>query len=100
MFQAVVELKVMFDNRKDRARIVFKGATRCLLTDFLIQNIIYSVEVLSDFSSREFQQARSSLDSSYPWGRDKPPKAIASVSASIGADLLIEFDSLEVHAEW
>ncbi|WP_143746416.1 hypothetical protein [Caballeronia catudaia] len=99
MFSKVVELTLMFDNRKDRARLRFSGATRCLVKDFLIQNIIYSVDVLSDFESQEFKQARSALDCSYPWGKDKPPKPIASISASIGADLLIEFDSVDVESE-
>ncbi|WP_321883776.1 hypothetical protein [Paraburkholderia bannensis] len=99
MFDSVVELRLMFDNRKDRVRVTFKGATRCLVKDFLIQNIIYSIDILSDFESKEFIQARSDLDASYPWGKDKAPKPIASISASIGAELLIEFDSVEVDSE-
>ena len=99
MVGEIVELKLMFDNRKDRARVLFKGATRCLVNDFLIQNIIYSMDVLSDYDSEAFKQARSALDKSYPWGRDKAPKQIVSISASIGADLLIEFESIEVISE-
>jgi hypothetical protein len=96
MFNSVVELSVMFDNRKDRARLIFRGATRCLVKDFLIQNIIFSIDVLSNYESQEFKQAQLDLDNSYPWGKDKSPKPIALISASIGAELLIEFDSVEV----
>lgn len=99
MFEAVVELRLLFDNRKDRVRVVFRGATRCLVKDFLIQNIISSMTVLSDFESPQFKQARSALDNSYPWGEDGPPRLIASIDASIGADALIEFDSVEVYPE-
>ncbi|MCE4543225.1 MULTISPECIES: hypothetical protein [unclassified Caballeronia] len=99
MFNEIVELKLMFDDRKSRVRLRFNGATRCLVRDFLIQNIIHSVDVLTDYASPEFKQARSTLDGSYPWGKDKPPKPIASVSASIGADLLVEFESLDVDPE-
>lgn len=99
MFGEIVELNLMFDDRKVRARVLFKGATRCLMNEFLIQNIIYSMDVLSDYESDKYKQVRQALDNSYPWGRDKAPKPIASVSATIGAELLIEFDSLEVLSE-
>ncbi|HEX3636166.1 MAG TPA: hypothetical protein VHV99_11860, partial [Paraburkholderia sp.] len=51
-----VELRLMFDNRKDHARVIFKGASRCLMNDFLIQNIIYSMDVLKDFESDEYKR--------------------------------------------
>ncbi|WP_157652298.1 hypothetical protein [Burkholderia ubonensis] len=96
MDKEVVELYLMFDNKKDRARLLFKGATRCWCNDFLIQNIIYSIKVLTDFNSDEYRQALAALDKSYSWGKGKPLKSIASVQATLGAELLVEFDSLEV----
>jgi hypothetical protein len=99
MFGEIIELKLMFDDRKDRVRLTFSGATRCLMNEFLIQNIIHSMNLLSDFASPEFKQARATLDGSYPWGKDRAPKPIVSITASIGADLLIEFDSVTVVPE-
>jgi hypothetical protein len=93
-----VELRLMFDNRTDRARAIFKGASRCLVNGFLIQNIIYSTKVLMDYSADDYGQALDALDQSYPWGRNKPRKNIAVITASLGAELLIEFDSLEIES--
>ncbi|MGS0895849.1 hypothetical protein ACVBGC_25450 [Burkholderia stagnalis] len=86
----------MFDNKQDRARLVFKGATRCWCNDFLIQNIISSIKVLTDFNSDEYLQALATLDKSYSWGKGQPLKSIASVQATLGAELLVEYDSLEI----
>jgi hypothetical protein len=94
--QRGVVLNVLFDNRKDRARIVLSGATRCLMRDFLIQNIILSTKVLADFGSDEYCAALAALDKSYPWGRNRPHKSIVSIEATLGAELLIECDSFEV----
>ncbi|TKC85994.1 hypothetical protein FAZ69_22045 [Trinickia terrae] len=91
-----VELRLLFDNKKDHARLVFKGASRCLVNDFLIQNIISSMEVLTDFEANEYKRALDALDSSYSWGRNKPRKNIAAITATLGAELFIEFDSLAV----
>jgi hypothetical protein len=99
MDKEVVELRLMFDNKKDRVQLSFSGATRCWVNDFLIQNIIYSIKVLTDFNSDEYQKALDLLDKSYPWGEGKPLKKIASIQATLGAELLIEFDSLEVEPE-
>ncbi|AXL49003.1 hypothetical protein DSC91_000634 [Paraburkholderia caffeinilytica] len=93
-----VELRLMFDNKKDYARVIFKGASRCLVNDFLIQNIIYSMEVLTDFEADEYKQALGALDNSYSWGRNKPRKNIAAITATLGAELFIEFDSLAVES--
>ncbi|MFT4063984.1 hypothetical protein [Paraburkholderia sp.] len=99
MDRQVVDLRLMFDNRKDRVRLSFTGATRCWVNDFLIQNIIYSIKVLTDFNSDEYRKALALLDKSYSWGEGKPLKNIAFVQATLGAELFIEFDSLEVEPE-
>ncbi|EEA00365.1 hypothetical protein BH160DRAFT_4312 [Burkholderia sp. H160] len=62
MDNEAVELCLMFDNKKDRVRLSFNGATRCWVNDFLIQNIIYSIKVLTDFNSDEYRKALASLD--------------------------------------
>lgn len=99
MDQQMVELHLMFDNRKDRAQLIFKGATRCWCNDFLIQNIIASIKVLIDFNSDEYKQALAALDKSYAWGKGQPLKSIAVVQATLGAELLVEFDALEIRPE-
>ena len=88
----------MFDNKKDHARVVFKGASRCLVHNFLIQNIIYSMDVLTDFDSDKYKRALDALDNSYSWERNKPRKNIAAITATLGAELFIEFDSLTVES--
>lgn len=92
----VVELALMFDNRKDRARARFQGVTRCLVNDFLIQNIIYDVKVLTDFESSDYKLALDALEKSYFGKEHWPNKAIASIRATIGAELLIEFDTVDI----
>ncbi|KXU89342.1 hypothetical protein CI15_09975 [Paraburkholderia monticola] len=99
MDKEVVELHLMFDNKKDRVRLSFGGATRCWVNDFLIQNIIDAIKVLTDFNSDADRKALALLDKTYSWGKGKPLKNIAVVEASLGAELLIEFDSLEVEPE-
>ncbi|MFC0402857.1 hypothetical protein [Paraburkholderia rhizosphaerae] len=99
MDKQVVDLQLIFDNKIDRVRLRFKGATRCLVDDFLIQNIIYSMEVLSVHESDAYKQALSRLDRSYPWGKDQPLKKIASIQATLGAELLVEFESMEAVPE-
>jgi len=94
-----VELRLMFDNKTDRIRVLFKGASRCLINDFLIQNIISSTVVLTDFESDEYKRALDALDKSYPWGKNKPRKKIVSITATLGAELLIEFDLLTIEAD-
>jgi hypothetical protein len=94
--QRRVVLNVLFDNRKDRARIVFSGATRCLMRDFLIQNIILRTKILANFESDEYAAALAALDTSYPWGRNQPRKVIVSIEATLGAELLVECDDVEV----
>ncbi|MEX3688844.1 hypothetical protein AB3X91_30555 [Paraburkholderia sp. BR14263] len=93
---SMVELDLMFDNKKDRARVQFKGATRCLARDFLIQNIIYDVKVLTEYDSHDYQRALLALEESYFGKENRPNKPIASVSATLGAELLIEFDTVDV----
>lgn len=96
MDRKLVELHLMFDNKNDHVHVRFSGATRCWINDFLIQNIIYSIKILSVFDGDEYKSALSLLDKSYSWGRDKPLKNIAVIAPTLGADVLIEFDTVEV----
>lgn len=96
MDHKVVELHLMFDNKRDHVRVQFCGATRCWVNDFLIQNIVYSIRILSTFDTDEYKKALNLLDKSYSWGRGKPLKNIAVIEPTLGADVLIEFDTVEV----
>jgi hypothetical protein len=89
-------LSLLFDNKRDRTRLIFKGASRCLVNDFLIQNIILSISILDDVESEGYRKARAALDKSYPWGKGNPSKKIAAIQATLGAELFIEFDSVEM----
>jgi hypothetical protein len=91
----VIELSLMFDNRKDRACVKFQGATRCFVNDFLIQNIIYDVKILTDFDASDYRRALDALEKSYFGKESRPNKPIAVLTATLGAELLIEFDTVE-----
>jgi hypothetical protein len=93
-----VVLNLLFDNRKDRVRLVFSGATRCWISEFLIQNIILTTKILTDFDSIEYAAALAALDKSYPWGRNQPRKLIVAIEATLGAELLIECEAVEAQS--
>jgi hypothetical protein len=80
--------------KKRLATICFHGATRFIVDGFAAQNIIYSLSVLSENSS-EYASARTALEASHPWGEDWPMKKIARISASLGAEVVVEFDSMQ-----
>jgi hypothetical protein len=76
--------------------LVFAGASRCIVSDFLIQNVIYDISIFSseDDPSR-YDEAIVRLNKSYPW----PPeelKKIAEIRPSVGADITIEFSTVSV----
>ncbi|APA84053.1 hypothetical protein BJG93_00530 [Paraburkholderia sprentiae WSM5005] len=73
--------------------LIFHGATRFLLTEMLIQNIVYDIKDLMPGSDAH-QHAKALLDKSY-WKVKKPGSRIITITASLGAELLIEFESLE-----
>jgi hypothetical protein len=80
-----------------RRKIRLGGATRCLLNDFLISNIIYEAKIISAHEEPELYQAEvARLDASYPakWSGTAPK--ILSISASVGMQGAIEFRDLEV----
>jgi hypothetical protein len=63
---------------------------------FHVQNIIYEVKVFTDFNSPECRSALHALEESYFGKESRPHKPIASISATLGAELLIEFDTVDV----
>jgi len=91
-----VHLELVSDDFREHATIIFMDATRCLVTDYGMENIVYSIDILSDFESPKFITARQVLDRSTPFGRGLPPKKIAMLTASFGGEAWIEFSGYRV----
>lgn len=73
--------------------LVFQGVTRFLLTEMLMQNIVYDIKNLIP-GSHAHQNAKVLLDKTY-WQVKKPGSRIIAITASLGAELFIEFESVE-----
>jgi hypothetical protein len=58
----------------------------------LIQNIVYSISILEP-GSRDYIDAAAKLENTY-WGHELKGKQIAFLSASPGAEMYIEYDSV------
>ncbi|AET93025.1 hypothetical protein BYI23_C008790 [Burkholderia sp. YI23] len=82
------------DYKKRFVTLRFENATRFIVDGFIAQNIVYSLTVLSE-SSTDYVSARTALEKSHPWGDNWPVKKIAKISASLGAEMTIEFDSMQ-----
>jgi hypothetical protein len=91
-----VHLELVSDDFRERKTIIFMDVTRCLVTDYGMENIVYSLDILSDFSSPKFTAARDILDRSTPFGRGLPPKKIAVLTASFGGEAWIEYSGYRV----
>jgi hypothetical protein len=85
-----------FDRFQSFHTIIFMGATRCLVTDYGMENIVYSLDMLSDFESPKFKVARQILDRSTPFGRGLPPQKIAVLTASFGGEAWIEYSKYRI----
>lgn len=89
-----MRIKIHFE--AERRVLVFAGASRCIVGDFLIHNAIYDISIFSseDDPSRS-DEAIARLNKSYPW----PPeelKKIAEIRPSVGADITIAFSTVSV----
>jgi hypothetical protein len=91
-----VHLDLLSDDFREHKTIIFMDTTRCLVTDYGMENIVYSIDLLSDFASPKFIAARQVLDRSTPFGRGLPPKKIAVLTASFGAEAWIEYGGYRV----
>ena len=94
--RSTVYLELVSDNFKEHKTIIFMDVTRCLVTDYGVENIVYSLDILSDFDSPKFMAARERLDQSTPFGSDLPPKKIAVLTASFGGEAWIEYSGYRV----
>lgn len=94
-----VHLELVSDDFKEHKTIIFMGATRCLVRDYGMENIVYSLEILTDFEAPKFKLARQVLDRSSPFGRGLAPKKIAVLSASFGGEAWIEYSKYRILSE-
>ncbi len=80
-----------------RKKIRFSGATRCLLNNWFIQNIIYEAKIISADKDPELYRAEiAPLDAQYPARLSMADQNILLISASIGVEGIIEFRDFEV----
>ncbi|MBW9103087.1 hypothetical protein [Paraburkholderia phenoliruptrix] len=87
-----IRIKIHFE--AERRVLVFAGASRCIVSNFLIQNVIYDISVFSseDDPSR-YDEAIARLNKSFPWP-PKESKKIAEIRPSVGADITIELSTV------
>ncbi|MBN3802115.1 hypothetical protein GXB81_03445 [Paraburkholderia sp. Ac-20336] len=79
-----------------RASVSFVGMNRCVLEDLGLQNIVYEIKVLEPGTPR-YEKAQLVLAKSQHW-TDRQPCKIAQLFSTCGAELVIEFETLEVIA--
>jgi hypothetical protein len=78
-------------------KIRFTGATRCLFNDWLIQNCISEAKIISVAEEPELYRAEIVLlEAKYPARLSGATGKILTISASIGAVGIIEFQDFEV----
>ncbi|MBR8279068.1 hypothetical protein KDX28_01025 [Burkholderia vietnamiensis] len=84
-------LRLSIHFQQQRKVLFFSGVSRCLLNNFLIQNVICELNILSASENPErYGVALGTLNEAYPW----PPseeKKIAMISPSVGAEMIVEF---------
>jgi|ERR1700710_1108675 hypothetical protein len=85
----IVLLRMRFGDRL--STLEFRGAKRFLLTEMLMQNIVYEVKLLEP-ASAAYRDAVARLDQSY-WKHDIADMKIAFVTASLGVEIIIEYES-------
>lgn len=79
-----------------RASVSFVGINRCVFENLGLQNIVYGIEVLEEGTGR-YESAQRRLDKAERWTDNKPSK-LAQLFSTCGAELIVEFDSLEIDA--
>lgn len=88
-----LELLLRLDKKKKL--MCFNEVTRCLISSFMIQNIIYEVHILDkDIFSERYKEYIKILDSTY--SAPPSPKHIAIVTPSVGAEAIVEFSDVQI----
>ncbi|WP_233886048.1 hypothetical protein [Paraburkholderia flagellata] len=83
--------------QEQRALVSFIGMNRCALQDFGLQNIVYRIEVLNPGTS-QYEKAQQILAKAQRW-TDSQPGKIARLFSTCGAEIIVEFDSIEIAME-
>jgi hypothetical protein len=85
-------LGLSFDRR--RAEVAFVGTSRCSVEHFGILNIVYDITIIGP-ADKSYSKALSLLAKSDRFSK-VCGQSIAFVAATAGAELFVEFDSLEI----
>ncbi|CAM2188413.1 conserved hypothetical protein [Paraburkholderia sacchari] len=85
-------LGLNFDDK--RATVTFAGTSRCVVEHFGMVNIVYDIKLLQPDDAR-YAKVLAVLEKSDRYSHT-PGHQIAVVSATAGAELVVEFDSLEI----
>jgi hypothetical protein len=80
-----------------RATITFRGVTRASIIDGGLLNIVNSIEMLKP-GNEAYPTAMAILEKSAHFGKRRADH-VAYVFATVGAEIAIEFDTLEINAE-
>jgi hypothetical protein len=91
-----VVLTLQSDNQRERATLTFSGAPRCVVEGFAAQNIIYELKSIEDFQAPSYKSALKALEQAHPWGNDWPLRKIVTISSSLGAEIIVEYDELTI----
>ncbi|SAL37885.1 hypothetical protein [Caballeronia telluris] len=83
-----------FDER--RATLTFAGTSRSAVEHFGLVNIVYEIKILQPEDTR-YEKALAVLEKADRYS-PKQGRYIALVAATAGAELVIEFESLEIEA--
>lgn len=82
----------------ERATVVFNETSRCTVEHFSVSNnIVFEIKILN-VEDANYDHALAMLSKSECFS-DTPGRQIAIVLATAGAELAIEFESLEIEAE-
>lgn len=79
-----------------RATVKFVGTRRCVVEHFGQLNIVYDIAILQP-GDRRYGEAQAALAKADRYS-EKPGRHIAFVAATVGAELVVEFESLEIQA--
>ncbi|MDR5732286.1 hypothetical protein QCE47_08000 [Caballeronia sp. LZ025] len=85
-------LSLSFDKRQ--AEVEFVGTSRCSVQHFGILNIVYDIMIISP-SDASYSKALTALAQSDRFSKVSG-RLIAFIAATAGAELFVEFDSLEI----
>ncbi|NIF76562.1 hypothetical protein F3J20_03980 [Paraburkholderia sp. Cy-641] len=85
-------LSLYLQNR--RASLSFVGMSRCIVENLGLQNIVYAIDMLEEGTER-YEKAQRRLATAERWTDNQPGK-LAQLFSTCVAELIVEFDSLEI----